>query len=106
MCTYESKWHVYTDTVPYSPGQKVTKKGKRPQAFKTENSFITHQSAICWWGSPHLGNSETQYTVEREIIKSTKIRSRRPKKVEVKLPAINNLSLNFLGYHLIPLSLT
>lgn len=37
VCTYESVY-VYTDTVPYSSQQKVTKKSERPQAIKTQKT--------------------------------------------------------------------
>lgn len=43
-----------------------------------------------------MGNSGT----ERGISKSKNVRGKRPKKAEVKFPAINNLPLNFLGQHL------
>lgn len=94
--------HVYTDTVPYSSGQKVTKEGKKPQAFKThkKNSCITHR-VLCASGKAQVWAIQKP-NIERKISKSTKIRGKRPKKAEVKFPTINNLSLNFVGHHLHP----
>lgn len=94
--------HVYTDTVPYSSGQKVTKEGKKPQAFKThkKNSCITHR-VLCASGKAQVWAIQKP-NIERKISKSTKIRGKRPKKAEVKFPTINNLSFNFVGHHLHP----
>lgn len=51
-----------------------------------------------------MGNSETQYREGDKQIKEYKMQ--RPKKAEVKFPAINSLALDFSGQRLHSLSLT